>query len=364
MSDKYLLITESVPTTTTDQTKRPTLTSAATTPAVTSTPATTTTTTTTTKSTTTKPTPTNNGTFGSFLYFSYVAGLITVGYYLAYIYKDYINNFQYTPRQSFLHAAWIPYTAVTLYALTIFLLKKYMDTRPAIQFTGLKQLMFLHNGFLSAWSFVMLMKIMEQVLQSTLIPLYQSSNLTLDTVNESLFCDSNRAQATNNQLYFWYHVFYLSKYYELLDTVFICIKKKPLIFLHYYHHIVTLLLCWVTMDDYIAPQWICVSTNTLVHVFMYYYYMLQTVGESVWWKKHLTKLQIIQFIADEAGNSTFLVYTYLFGVACSGSWVGVVWGLFVITSFLFLFLQFYSNTYTKKPLSASSADKKVAAKNE
>ena len=33
-------------------------------------------------------------------------------------------------------------------------------------------------------------------------------------------------------------------------------------------------------------------SNSLVHVVMYYYYMLVTLGKSVWWKKYLTVFQV------------------------------------------------------------------------
>ncbi len=33
-------------------------------------------------------------------------------------------------------------------------------------------------------------------------------------------------------------------------------------------------------------------SNSLVHVVMYYYYMLVTLGKPVWWKKYLTVFQV------------------------------------------------------------------------
>lgn len=39
-------------------------------------------------------------------------------------------------------------------------------------------------------------------------------------------------------------LFIISKIPELIDTVFIVLRKKPLIFLHWYHHVTVLLYCW------------------------------------------------------------------------------------------------------------------------
>lgn len=46
------------------------------------------------------------------------------------------------------------------------------------------------------------------------------------------------------------YIFYLSKYYEFVDTFILVLRKKPVIFLHVYHHAVmpavrTLLLSYL-----------------------------------------------------------------------------------------------------------------------
>ena len=43
---------------------------------------------------------------------------------------------------------------------------------------------------------------------------------------------------------FWTLAFVLSKLPELVDTAWIVARKRPLIFLHWYHHVTVLLFCW------------------------------------------------------------------------------------------------------------------------
>ncbi len=44
--------------------------------------------------------------------------------------------------------------------------------------------------------------------------------------------------------------FCFSKLPELIDTVFIVLRKQPLIFLHWYHHASVLVYCWFSYQDY------------------------------------------------------------------------------------------------------------------
>merc|ERR1712025_401838 len=43
---------------------------------------------------------------------------------------------------------------------------------------------------------------------------------------------------------YWTFMFVMSKVPELGDTIFIVLRKQPLIFLHWYHHITVLLYSW------------------------------------------------------------------------------------------------------------------------
>jgi len=62
---------------------------------------------------------------------------------------------------------------------------------------------------------------------------------------------------------------------ELGDTVFIVLRKQPLIFLHYYHHVTVLCYIWLTAD---AINSTCVWFGVMnygIHSLMYSYYALK-----------------------------------------------------------------------------------------
>ncbi len=73
-------------------------------------------------------------------------------------------------------------------------------------------------------------------------------------------------------------LFCLSKIPELLDTVFLVLRKKPVIFLHWYHHIVTLLYCWWGWSSQTGSGGVFAYMNLFVHSIMYSYYGVMATG--------------------------------------------------------------------------------------
>eukprot|EP00181_Compsopogon_caeruleus_P006161 CAMPEP_0184682740 /NCGR_PEP_ID=MMETSP0312-20130426/8580_1 /TAXON_ID=31354 /ORGANISM="Compsopogon coeruleus, Strain SAG 36.94" /LENGTH=172 /DNA_ID=CAMNT_0027134603 /DNA_START=411 /DNA_END=929 /DNA_ORIENTATION=- len=145
----------------------------------------------------------------------------------------------------------------------------------------------------------------------------------------------------------WMYIFYASKYYELLDTVIMVLKKRPLNFLHVYHHCVVMPLFWVYMETDMVIHWILVVANSMVHVAMYYYYAIATLGKTVWWKKYITQAQILQFVIDVTATWPFPVLYYS-SAGCSGSMRGWIFGQAVGLSFFKLFSDFYRRSYKTK----------------
>jgi len=224
--------------------------------------------------------------------------------------------------------------AVTLYLATIVSLREFMKNREKLE---LKVIVPLHNFFLSALSLIMLSGVLYQIGRIV---------FTSDHIVNDLFCDTDRRMASGNQTY-WFYLFYLSKFYELFDTVIIVLKKRPIIFLHVYHHIITIVLVYVMLVGEVAARWLPTVANAGVHVPMYYYYAISSMGMTVWWKKYLTKMQIGQFVLDILGNLSYL-YFYAKGETCSSDLNDFFFGQAIILSFLILFINFFKKNIHEK----------------
>ncbi|KAG5280706.1 hypothetical protein AALO_G00063100 [Alosa alosa] len=145
-------------------------------------------------------------------------------------------------------------------------------------------------------------------------------------------------------------LYYFSKFTELLDTIFFVLRKKnnQITFLHVYHHAIMPFTWWFGVK--FAPGGIGTFhglLNCIVHVIMYTYYGLSALGPSfqkfLWWKKHLTSIQLIQFVIVTCHSSQYFFmedcgYQYPIFV-----YIVALYGMV----FLLLFLNFWYHAYTK-----------------
>nr|CAB3242166.1 elongation of very long chain fatty acids protein 4-like [Phallusia mammillata] len=147
----------------------------------------------------------------------------------------------------------------------------------------------------------------------------------------------------------WWYFF--SKYIELLDTVFFVMRKKfsQVSFLHIFHHSTMLINWWLAIKYVAGGQSFFIGLiNSSVHVVMYSYYGLSCFGPKVrkylWWKKYLTKLQLIQFVA---------IFVHCAHNLCADcdypDWLNeMVMGYMIIL--IVLFTNFYIQSYAKKTI--------------
>jgi hypothetical protein len=144
----------------------------------------------------------------------------------------------------------------------------------------------------------------------------------------------------------WY---YFSKLVELMDTIFFVIRKKfeLITFLHVFHHTVMPFSWWFGVK-YVPGGFSAFGAlmNSIVHVFMYVYYAVAAMGPKyqryVWWKKYLTKMQLIQF--GLVGAHCVQMYF----IKCDFPLLFVTWVLFYMVIFICLFTNFYIQAYRRR----------------
>ena len=91
---------------------------------------------------------------------------------------------------------------------------------------------------------------------------------------DTVICDTS---CYNNPVAMVMLYFNLSKMPEFVDTLFLRLRKRPVILLHWYHHIMTMLYCWYANQE--GVEFNCsgmffATMNLCVHSVMYLYYAL------------------------------------------------------------------------------------------
>ena len=160
--------------------------------------------------------------------------------------------------------------------------------------------------------------------------------------------------AESGRLFWWSYIYFLSKYLELLDTVIIVLRRAQLTFLHVYHHSLVLLMSYLWLQYQLRFHFVGVIFNSFVHIFMYQFFAACLTGRQLWWKKHLTGLQIVQFISSFVLALPYLYYDLspnlpqiTLGLHCTGS-QSFLFSMPLNLSFLVLFWRLYQRSYVQK----------------
>lgn len=145
----------------------------------------------------------------------------------------------------------------------------------------------------------------------------------------------------------WSFLFVLSKLPELGDTVFIVLRKQPLIFLHWYHHITVLLYSWFSYTEYTSSARWYIVMNYCVHSIMYSYYALRSMGYQPWKNiaMLITSCQLTQMIVGCAVNIWAAQYLQEGKQECHISWFNIKLSLAMYFSYFVLFARFFYKAY-------------------
>ena len=142
---------------------------------------------------------------------------------------------------------------------------------------------------------------------------------------------------------------FISKYVEFLDTIFFVLRKRErqISVLHLVHH--SLMPITIGFGLPFTPNGhgtFYGLVNSFIHVVMYSYYFLASLGPKVqqylWWKVHLTKMQLLQFLIVFSHQVQVFIYDCDFSRTIAGMEC-----LFAILLTI-LFGNFYVQSYLKK----------------
>jgi hypothetical protein len=222
-----------------------------------------------------------------------------------------------------------------------------------------RYLVILHNFLLCIYSAVTFLAVIPELL----IRYFTEGPHILYDAEDSYY---------NEVLGFYTWLFYMSKYYELIDTLVILLKGRPSSFLQTFHHTGAIVGMWTLTSCRTPESWVFVGFNSFIHTWMYLYYMLTGLGYYSPLKKYLTNMQIMQFVIGNPLGGYFIfsgkllgretqwdIFGKLFGVNNSTSQIYAVGGNMVyVTALIFLFMDFRQRTYSAPKKEGDKKDDK------
>jgi len=223
------------------------------------------------------------------------------------------------------------FTVSVIYFLLIKLLQNVMTHRKALQ---LKSMLCAWNAVLAVFSIVGFIRFSEDLLHSLL-----THGIDYAVCYS---CHPNGVAA------FWSLLFAVSKFVELGDTLFIVLRKRPLIFLHYYHHAAVLVYTVHSGAEHTAAGRAFISMNFLAHSCMYSYYTATAAGVRVprLVQMTVTSIQTLQMLIGVA-ISCHVLRLKLSNQSkpCQQSMANLTLAFVIYITFALLFIRFFYKTY-------------------
>ncbi|KAI9789566.1 MAG: hypothetical protein M1816_005973 [Peltula sp. TS41687] len=142
--------------------------------------------------------------------------------------------------------------------------------------------------------------------------IWTAPNVAVNLTPLGLPDNTDLGRIWNEGLGFYGWLFYISKFYEVLDTFILLAKGKTPSTLQVFHHAGALISLWAGIRYMSPPIWMWVLVNAGVHTMMYSYYALKSMSVPIPWgiKPIITTLQILQFIVGATFAAAHLFIQY------------------------------------------------------
>lgn len=263
------------------------------------------------------------------------------------LYADYEKNWSMDGSNHYFRAAtpWFPVGICVAYLAMCYFGRMAMAKRKPYD---LKTPLILWNFGLAIFSIIGALRVVPHIIHTLHVEGYKFTIIA-----------PGREWCGGGAIGLWAQLFVISKVPELGDTVFIILRKKPLIFLHWYHHVTVLLYCWHSYYYEEGYGLYFAGMNYTVHAVMYMYYALAAMRIRMCQPYYVTTLQISQMFLGIAVCITCCIY-YREGntdINESNLWAAGA----MYASYAFLFLQYAIRRFIKTVMGSEDKNKAKAA---
>jgi hypothetical protein len=227
---------------------------------------------------------------------------------------------------------WTSIAGASIYLILVYWGQKFMYNRKP---HDLKKLLGMWNFLLAAFSIIGTTRLVSHLLYGLLI-----------NHHTYFFCRAAGEAYGQGPAGLWANMFVWSKFLELFDTAFLVLRKKPVNFLHWFHHASVLILCWHAGQYQMPTGIFFASMNYVVHSVMYVYYFLAAVTKPPKWGKFVTIIQLLQMFI---GMFITIYHYYLLETLpnCDGSYANLTFALGVYTAYMALFMEYFISRYIR-----------------
>ena len=261
----------------------------------------------------------------------YYESLTGYNYSFVFAYETKFFNHEYMEAEKrWMTSHWLMSFFYTfLYWVAIFLAQKYMEKREKFE---LRRALIAWNFTLAGFSALGAIRVWPEF-----IHVVQKYGI------QHSYCSKDWQYGVTGG---WGGLFIISKFPELIDTVFIVARKQKLIFLHWYHHATVLLYAWFSCRDFAASGRWFVIMNYSVHAVMYTYYGCRALRFSIpkWVNILITSSQLLQMVFGVYINvSAYIIREN--GGECDISYDNMKWSFLMYFTYFLLFFNFFYKTY-------------------